>query len=471
MADLLSLLVQSGNSLAAQSAVLATAGNNVANANTPGYARQRVNLVANPSVDALGAGGVGTGVSVQSVTQARDQFIERQIPNALASQASSQMQSDALQSIDALDPQQVGGLPSALGAFYSSLDALSQNPGDVSARQSFIGASQSLAASFNQTASSIESARTGLDAKVQGDVNTVNNAAQSLAALNKQIQIAKAGGGQPNDLMDARQNAVDTLATLTGATPYTDAAGNISMALSGGMALVTAGGAGQLSAVPDPSNGGHLTLTFTRSDGSGPVAIAAASVGGELGGVFAARDGAMETAATAVDNLAFNFGTAVNTIHQAGFAMDGSTGRSLFTLPVTATGAASQITVNGAITADSTLLATAGTAPPATGDNSNVLALLATATQALAGGNNPTASLQKIVTDFGNSSAQAQAFAQQDGAMAANLTNLRDATSGVSVDEETVNLTQAQNAYAAVSRVIATANQMLSTLMAIPVLQ
>jgi len=89
MADLFSLLVQSGNSLGAHSAALAVAGNNVANANTPGYSRQIANLVANPSVSSLGAAGVGTGVSLSEITQARDQFVERQMPNALGAQAQS----------------------------------------------------------------------------------------------------------------------------------------------------------------------------------------------------------------------------------------------------------------------------------------------------------------------------------------------------------------------------------------------
>ena len=427
MADLFALLVQSGNSLAAHSTAVATAGNNVSNANTPGYSRQIANLVANQT---LGLMGVGSGVSVESITQARDQFIERQIPNALAAQASSQSESDALQSITALNPDLEGGLTSALGAFYSSLRTLSQDPGDLGARQAVIGSSQSLARSFNQTVGSLEAARSGLDSKIQGDVNVVNNAAQSLADLNHQIRMATAAGRQPNDLMDARRIAVDTLAKLTGATPYTNAAGDISMALGGGTALVTDGGAGQLSAVADPANSGHLMLRLTKSDGSGPIDLPSSSLGGELGGLFAARDGAMKTAVTAIDSFAFNLATAVNTVHQAGFAMDGSMGRNLFTIPVSATGAASQISVDSTVAADPRLLAAATTLPAATGDNRNILALIATEQQALAGGSDPVTSLQQIVTNFGTSSAHAQAFAAHDGVMATNLINLRDSTSG-----------------------------------------
>jgi flagellar hook-associated protein 1 FlgK len=467
MADLFALLAQSGASLSAHSAALATAGHNVANANTPGYARQIANLVANPALVGFGATGIGTGVSVQLITQARDQFIERQMPNALGAQARSQGESAALQSVSALDPDSEGGLTSALGAFYSSLRTLSQNPGDLALRQGVIGSSQALARSFNQTVSSIEEARTGLDAAIQGDLNEINAAARSLSDLNRQIQIAKAPGGQPNDLLDKRQVAIDTLARLTGATPYTNATGDVSMALPGGAALVTDGGAGQLSAAPDPANGGHLLLRLTRADGTGPVDLASGGVGGEVGGMMAARDGAMKAAITELDSFAFDLATATNAIHQAGFAMDGTTGRPLFTIPVAATGAASQIAVNAAVTADARLLAGATTLPAASGDNRNILALLNTERQALAGGSDPIASLQQIVTGFGNSSAQAQALAEHDGAMATHLRQLRDATSGVSLDEEMINLTRAQKAYEALAKVIATSNEMLDTLMSL----
>jgi flagellar hook-associated protein 1 len=467
MADLFALLAQSGNSLAAHSAALATAGHNIANANTPGYSRQVANLVANQGLGLTPSMSVGRGVSLESITRARDQFIERQLPNALSAQASSQAGSDALQSVTALDPDLQGGLPSTLGEFYSSLRTLSQNPSDLAARQSVIGRSQSLARSFNQTVGAIEEGRSGLDARILGKVDEINAAARSLASLNVQIQTSGAANGTPNDLLDARQKAIETLASLTGATPYSNNVGDVSMALPGGTVLVSDGRAAQLSAVPDPANGAHLTLRLTRPDRSGPVDVDSAALGGEMGGLFGARDGAMKTAVTSLDAFAFDLATSVNAIHHGGYAMDGSGLRDLFTVSATASGAASQIGVNAAIAADPRLLAAATTLPAGTGDNRNILALMGTEQQALATGNNPIASLQKIITDFGNSSAQASAYAAHDSAMAVHLTDLRDSSLGVSIDDEMINLTKSQKAYEALSKVIATADQMLETLMSL----
>ncbi|MEO8212874.1 MAG: flagellar hook-associated protein FlgK, partial [Myxococcales bacterium] len=215
MADMFSLLIQSGNSLSAQSAALATAGHNIANANTPGYSRQIANFASNAAINAMGAGGVGTGVSLQSVTQARNQFVERQIPTALGAEGYSGSLNAALQSVTALDTDLQGGVTSALGAFYSSLRSLSQNPGDLALRQAVIGSSQALARSFNGTVGAIDQARTGLDAQIAGDLSDINGVARSLADLNRQIQAVTSGGGQANDLKDQRQIAVDTLARMT----------------------------------------------------------------------------------------------------------------------------------------------------------------------------------------------------------------------------------------------------------------
>jgi len=134
MGDLLSILAQSSTSLGAHRASAATASHNLANVNTPGYARQRANLEALTPADLLAGSFVGRGVGLQSITQARDRFIERQIPTALASSAWSSAESQALFAVSALDPDAPGGISSALGAFYSSLRDLSQNPADSALR-------------------------------------------------------------------------------------------------------------------------------------------------------------------------------------------------------------------------------------------------------------------------------------------------------------------------------------------------
>src|SRR6185295_16566094 len=250
-------------------------------------------------------------------------FLERQVPNALASKGWSSTETDALSAVSALDPEAAGGLGSALSAFYSSLRAISQNPADPALRRAAVSATQTLTRSFNRTSMAIEDARSGLDDKISGIVDEVNTTASNMASLNAQIRTARAGGAEPNDLLDARRRLQDKLTELTGATPVTNKQGDVSMALPGGTALVSDDRAAQLQTIPDSSNRGHLTLRMIRADGSGPVSLPTSAAGGALGGSMSARDGTMGAASTALDTLAFDLANSVNAVHSAGFAQDG----------------------------------------------------------------------------------------------------------------------------------------------------
>ena len=281
MPDLLTILNQSSTSLAAHREAAAVAGQNIANVNTPGYSRQTVNLEALTPDQLVPNGWIGRGVDVQSISQSRDAFLERQIPNAIASQSSSSTESDALAAVSALDPNAPGGVSSALSAFYSSLRAVAQNPADPRRAVRRSRRRRSLAQSFNRTSQAIEDARSGLDDKINGIVNEVNTDAANMASLNAQIRTARAGGAEPNDLLDARRQLQDKLTELTGAQPVMDSQGDVSMALPGGTALVSQDRAAQLSTIPDSSNRGHLSLRITRADGSGPVRYRPARRGGD----------------------------------------------------------------------------------------------------------------------------------------------------------------------------------------------
>jgi flagellar hook-associated protein 1 FlgK len=133
--DLISLLNNTANGLSAIQAKAATTSNNIANANTPGYAQQQANL-AEATSSALGGnrGYIGGGVFLLNVTQTRDQFVESQLPTGFSHSSSSTAESDALASVSTFNNGVDGNLSDAMSAFYSSLTALAQNPIRVLAR-------------------------------------------------------------------------------------------------------------------------------------------------------------------------------------------------------------------------------------------------------------------------------------------------------------------------------------------------
>lgn len=463
MADLLSILSQGATSLGAHRASTATASHNLENANTPGYARQRANLEATLPSQFIGNAFVGRGVNLNTISQARDRFLEAQVPGALASAARTDAESVALQSVHALDPELAGGVGESLAAFFTALRALSQNPGSGVLRQGLLDVSKTLAQSFNRTATAIDQARDGLDSKIDGLVTQVNSMAQRMAELNRSIRTARANGAEPNDLLDARQRLQDDLATLAGATPVPNAQGDVSMVLASGTALVSEDHAATLSVLPDPTNRGHLAIEITLADGTGPIPVNLTS--GTLGGVLDARDVSLRNAEDSLDQLAYDFGNALNGVHQAGFALDGSTGHDLFTVSATALGAATTLVVDAAVAGNPDLLAASSTAAGVPGDGTNVFALIALEDSPLSTGRPAEGTLSRIIADFGSATQRAEAMAAQELALRDSLISMRESASGVSIDEEMVEMTRAQRAYEAVSKVITTADQMLDTLM------
>src|SRR5687767_12139335 len=140
MPDLISIINNGASSLAAHKAATATASHNIQNANTPGYARQRAELGATLPAETMAQGQIGRGVSLMGISQARDKFIERQMPGALGSQARHSAQATVLTSMAALDADAPGGLTAAIGDFYSAMRALPQNPSEPGSRAAVVSA-------------------------------------------------------------------------------------------------------------------------------------------------------------------------------------------------------------------------------------------------------------------------------------------------------------------------------------------
>lgn len=465
MADLFALLSWSSSSLSAHRAASATASHNLANSNTPGFSRQRAQLEATLPADRLGGAFIGRGALLGGVSQARDQFLERQLPQALASSAYSGAKAQAMEGLTALDPDGGAGLTNALDAFFGSLRQLTQAPGDVGSRQAVLAQGRTVALAFNRAAQNVDGARGGLDTQLQANVARVNDLAQSLAALNKQVRIEQASGAVPNDLLDARLRVQDELVQLTGASVIPDDDGNANLQLPTGGALVNADLAATLSTQPDLTNGGHLAVFLTQAGSSAAAQLGAGALGGSMGGALDARDGALATAEASLDTLAFDFANAINSAHQSGVGLDGVGGRDFFSAPAAATGAARGLAVDPGLLADPRRLGAASNAASLPGDGSNLFAIIQTEGAALSNGLDVFDGIAAAIATWGSAVDSARTAGARDGAVLDQLSALRESASGVSIDEEMIALTTSQRAYEAVLKVIQTTDEMLDTLL------
>jgi flagellar hook-associated protein 1 FlgK len=186
---------------------------------------------------------------------------------------------------------------------------------------------------------------------------------------------------------------------------------------------------------------------------------------GTIGGDLRFRDSVAVQLATDVDQLAFDFASALNGVHQANAAVDGSTGRPLFSVTGSATGAAAAIAVDPAIAGDSSLVAAAG-AGQGSSSNQGAIDLLALRDQALAAGGARRFGDEAIrmLADLGREAATARADREFQDAQRSGLASLRDSISGVSIQEELTRLSQFKNAADATSRFLATIDGLLGRL-------
>jgi flagellar hook-associated protein 1 FlgK len=464
--DLVGILMNAGESLSVYRAQVATTSHNIANANTPGYARQEAVLTETSPAQEVGTNGyVGRGVSLAGVVQSRDKFVETQISVAFANSSSSSAQSDALATVTALDPQGQGGITDALGKFYSALRDLNQNPGDLGLRQAVVQSAQSLSRAFNLTAEGIASARNGIDQNVATLADKTNSLLTSVADLNRRISLAVNSGRNPNDLLDVRQSQLDQLAQLIGARPVPDNQGSVNVVLPGGTCLVSGIVASQLGVQSNTSNRGHYDLVYTPPDGSKSTVLNANELGGQLGGIITARDETLGTAESRLDTLAFDFASAVNAQHELGYALDGSDGHDMFTVLADSVGAATNLAVDSSLLEDASLIAAAASATSGSGDSTNLQALIATELADLTGELNVQEAMAKVTSDFGIAVNMVDDNAAFDKNLLADLSSARESASGVSTDDELIHLTAAQTAYNALTKVITTTSSLLDTLM------
>jgi flagellar hook-associated protein 1 FlgK len=466
--DLIGVIANAGQGLGVYRAQVATASHNIANANTPGYARQ--DAVATETIPAEEVGSnsyIGRGVALQGVVQSRDPFIEAQINTAFNNGYASSAQSDALSTVTALDPKANGSVTNALGAFYSALRDLNQNPSDQGLRRAVVESAKTLSAAFNTTVNALSNARTGIDQSVVSLVDKTNSLLASVADLNQRIALAINSGRNPNDLLDVRQNQVDQLAQLIGARPVPADHGMVNIVLPGGTCLISGIVASKLTTQANTANANHLDVVFSPANGGSQSVLKPSELGGQMGGLLSARDDALGSAESALNNLAFELSTALNAQHEKGYSADGTSGHDLFVVLSGPTAAAKNIAVDPVVYADPSLIAAAGSPNGGSGDATNLQALIETEDGELSNHLNPQQTFAKLTSDFGIAVNAASENAAFDKNLLNDLTSARESASGVSVDDEMVKLTQAQNAYNALSKVITTTKTMLDTLMSI----
>ncbi|PTY80439.1 flagellar hook-associated protein FlgK [Heyndrickxia sporothermodurans] len=486
-----------------QSAIYTT-GNNISNANTPGYTRQRIEFIQtegfpSPAMNRPEIPGLlGTGVKEGSIERIRDQFIDRQYRNENTKLGYWQSYAGSVQKMEEImnEPSDYG-LSKAMSQFWQSLQDLSVNPENEGARMVVLQRGQSLAETFNYLHDSLMSVRNELNHEMDVTVQQVNSLTTQLAAVNKQISEVEPHGYLPNDLYDQRDRLLDELSSIvpiettyqtSGGKPSTKAEGTASINLVIGnkkISLVNGSNASALSIEKDEKgvssisvNGEIATSNTDSLTGQGKLnALIQAYGTGEGKGLYPEM-------LDNLDKLAYTYASIFNEIHSKGYDKDGNggvdangnpLGKNFFEgLGTDYKGAAGSIKVADLKPSEIAASLVKGNA----GNGGNAIALgnikdlqFSNNSVTLSDGtklenleiNNGTIQsfFEGTIGSMAVKGQQANRLAHNSEVLLNSVDKNRQSVTAVSLDEEFSNLIQFQHAYSASARMITAIDEML----------
>lgn len=496
-------------SLFTQTAALSTTGHNIANANTPGFSRQTVNMSAARPIEAYGLnrsnspGQLGTGVEFLSITRVREAFLDAQFRNEQKGFGNWKIQTDTLDKLQAImnEPSETG-LRNVMDKFWSAWSDLSKNPESATGHKLVREQSIALVDSLNQMSIQLKDLQGDLTSNLTAKASEVQSTVTSIANLNREITRIEGLGDIANDLRDQRDLLTDKLSGIVNVqVTETDSGYSINM---GGVALVE----GYEAATVDGPllEGAFQSGDLNSGEAFGMIqsrdryvadyikqmdALANTLANGDI--TITIPKGSVLPEGTVLNNTTYS-GTnrqlanditvtvkGINGLHRLGYNLTGKTGNDLFVAKDGGTEVtAGTIALNPDIMEDPSLIATSmrmdGTNTDSkviVGDNS--LAVLISQlkhtpfTFGEAGANVASSAtvddyFGSIVGQLGIQAQEADRQMKNQQVLAEQVENRRQSVSGVSLDEEMSNMIKFQHSYTAASRFMTTFDELLDKL-------
>ncbi|GGH14667.1 flagellar hook-associated protein FlgK [Silvibacterium dinghuense] len=453
--------------LEADQAALAVVSNNVSNANTTGYTREVATFEENDPIT-LQQGLVGDGTTMTGGVSQRDPVLEEDLQQQNQAASATDSRLSALDDVQEIFDQTTtstsdststsssttGGIGDDMTSFFDALSSLESDPSSTTLRQSVLSSADTLANDFQNAASQLSAQQSSIDQESVSIVQQVNSLTGAIASLNQQIQ-STSPNSDAGTLEDEREEDIQQLSSLIGIHQVTTEDNGLSITTSSGALLVSEGSSYALT------TGSSDGVTHIYDSEGNDLTTDLASGGGQLGGLLEVRDQDIPEISTALDTLAYDFGTEVNTVNEAGDDVNGDAGTAIFTLPTSSTGAASTISV--AMT-DPDKIAAAATGEGSS-DDTNLLDMVNLQNQTIVDGSTPTDYYSAMISTLGTmvSDATVNNTAQQD-----SLTQLQtqvSSLSSVNLNDEASSLETFEQSYEAASKLFSTLDSvMLSAL-------
>ncbi len=303
--------------LNAAQAALDIIGNNIANAATDGYHRQRVELVPAP-YGRTEAGSIGEGVNVAGVTRLIDGLLEREITRQESAYGQVAQELSILGSVETTlgEFTEGSGLNAMMDAFFNALQSLAAHPLERVWRNQTLSTAEALANEFRRLGAALTTLEDQIVLEARNTGDTINALITEIAELNEKIQALEVSQGPANNLRDQRDHLITELAKLTGIEVQYKTPGIADVSI-GGFPVVTEGIATPL----------EVGLLADRSLGvavSGFEGTYLDIQGGRLGGLLTLKNGSLAGLRVELDTLAKAIMDQVNQCHAQGLGVEGS---------------------------------------------------------------------------------------------------------------------------------------------------
>jgi len=459
MPSLNSILANARTALSAQQAAVQVTSHNISNAATEGYTRQRPELVTNYPVF-MPEGAFGTGVRLGGIGHLRDSLLDTTYRSHQSSYSTHERRSELLSRIEELygEPSETG-LAASLDSFLSAWSDLANNPLNETARAVLRESASRLTGQFHRLAAGLEQVRSSAVTRLEQDVSELNRVTREIADLNVRIVAAEVGGTTAGDLRDMRDRALDRMAELVPVTVVPHGDGSVGVSAQG--ALLVDGA--EAVAVEASSAGGAWSIVSSRGR-------TLTLTEGSIGATLAALQTDIPNARAELDTLARAIVEDVNALHRTGTNPLAQTDVDFFDpngLDALTISLSADVTADPRAIAAGTGTVDGGGNPlyqAGTTDIAMAIAALRDATgNPLLGGRSFGDAYDAAVTRVGRDVQSSTISRDTYQALAQQADTRRASVSGVSTDEELVNLIRFQNAYAAAARVVSAADEMLQT--------
>lgn len=446
---------------------LQTVSHNIANKNTEGYSRQRLEIQATAPAE-MGRIQIGTGSKTSAITRTNNPHLEKQIEFEKMKLGYGDGKMSYLNRVENIFNEQSGkGLNHFMGEFFNSFRELSNYPESLPIRTQVKESASNVTQSFQRINGQLKKIQSEIDNEVHGELSEINRLTHEIADLNQKVESVEITGAPANDHRDRRDHLLKELGEKIN-IKYTEVEnGKVNVTAGNTIVLVSGYDASTLTSANTPESGnkkeGNSDIFFQMDDRGTKFKVTTQITGGKLGGMLEVRDQVVNDVLAKMDKLSYSLAESVNEVHQMGYDQKSRPAGEFFKIDGPEKDYSSRMELNGMINQDVSFIA-AGLVPNAAADNR-----IANAISGLQA--KPLMNEKDTLDDFYNGfvgelavvTKKSRALFEHQAESLNQLKNIRESISGVSMDEETVKMIEYQKAFDASAKLIKTADEMLET--------